>query len=655
MKSYRNFTKAFLLSILIYFPSQLQGQPPYYMTPGTVNIPCPYPATDYFVDQTTVPNGGVGGGSCGSSNSYNYAENQDVTETFCDTAGLCLTVNFESNSVGICANDTLFMYDGISALSPPLASSTFPLGFITNYTAGTPVPMLAGGSCVTFRFKSNSDGSTAKGWKIYFSCGTCLSAPLNDDCDSATMLIPGASCTYINGSTYLATASSGIPSCAGTPNDDVWYSFIANNSAQTISVSGSNGTNPVVQVFSGTCTSLTSINCTNLTGTNGTETINLTGLTVNDTYYFRIYDFSNSATNINYTFKTCVSGGSVQDCSGSAEVCSTSTVYGSSAGYGTIEYDVATFGCLIGGEHRSSWYRFTFASAGTFNLTITPTGSQDIDYAIWGPYTAQTCPVTGAPARCSYAANNGMTGGLNSTSVDFSEAAIGDGYTKEITVSSGQVYQLLIDVFSGTSNDFTVNWSLGGGATFNNCILPVELISFYGEKQEEMNILRWSTASEVNNDYFTPERSADAVQYIPLSDIPAVGFSTTLQTYEYKDQRPLIGINYYRLKQTDYDGSFTYSHVISLDNGSGNLFNTEIFPNPSLEIFNLNVYAPENSSAEFQIYNPLGQVFIRRSIQLLQGKNNFPIDLSAYGNGIYSMRLSIGNYAYSFTGKLVKL
>jgi hypothetical protein len=90
--------------------------------------------------------------------------------------------------------------------------------------------------------------------------------------------------------------------------------------------------------------------------------------------------------------------------------------------------------------------------------------------------------------------------------------------------------------------------------------LPVELVDFSGENYINYNILTWITASEINNDYFTLERSVDAIQWKPIAHIPGVGDSYTLQYYNYLDYN-INKTYYYRLKQTDLNGTFKYLRV----------------------------------------------------------------------------------------------
>ncbi len=131
------------------------------------------------------------------------------------------------------------------------------------------------------------------------------SPPANDNCANASTLVVSSTCNYTNGTSLGATAST-VPSCAGSPDDDVWYKFTATNSVQTITVDPSTNMDPVVELFSGTCSSLNSLYCQDLGFTDGNEVINAVGLIPGQTYYIRVYDYYYS--NGGAPFQICVTG-----------------------------------------------------------------------------------------------------------------------------------------------------------------------------------------------------------------------------------------------------------------------------------------------------------------------------------------------------------
>lgn len=92
--------------------------------------------------------------------------------------------------------------------------------------------------------------------------------------------------------------------------------------------------------------------------------------------------------------------------------------------------------------------------------------------------------------------------------------------------------------------------------------------------------LTWSTASENINNYFTIERSADGEWYEAVGDVPGSGTTKEPHYYGYEDRMPLAGRSYYRLKQTDFDGTSTYSRVVVIDNDVHLVPTLTVFPNP---------------------------------------------------------------------------
>lgn len=110
--------------------------------------------------------------------------------------------------------------------------------------------------------------------------------------------------------------------------------------------------------------------------------------------------------------------------------------------------------------------------------------------------------------------------------------------------------------------------------------LPIELLSFTAHVNGSKVDIHWVTASEINNDYFTIERSRDLQKWELLINVEGAGNSSQILNYFDSDYSPYSGLSYYRLKQTDFDGNYTYSNIVPVkyeDNAQGNL---SLFPNP---------------------------------------------------------------------------
>jgi hypothetical protein len=125
------------------------------------------------------------------------------------------------------------------------------------------------------------------------------------------------------------------------------------------------------------------------------------------------------------------------------------------------------------------------------------------------------------------------------------------------------------------TNDFRIT-------TINstNTPLPIELIDFKAKQVDAQIVLNWSTASELNNDFFTIERLNSKDEFDRVSTVPGKGTTAVTTYYEAIDPSPLVGINYYRLKQTDLDGKISYSKIAMADfKEIGE--SVSVYPNPT--------------------------------------------------------------------------
>ncbi|MEL6970886.1 MAG: T9SS type A sorting domain-containing protein, partial [Bacteroidota bacterium] len=121
----------------------------------------------------------------------------------------------------------------------------------------------------------------------------------------------------------------------------------------------------------------------------------------------------------------------------------------------------------------------------------------------------------------------------------------------------------------------------------NVAFLPVELLGFSGEMTSSGATLKWQTATEENNQGFTVEHSSDSKTWTGIGFVSGAGTSTQSQDYTFLDDAPSKGVNYYRLQQIDYDGSYEYSNIIALRyEGSDAEHKLLVFPNPATDILN---------------------------------------------------------------------
>lgn len=121
----------------------------------------------------------------------------------------------------------------------------------------------------------------------------------------------------------------------------------------------------------------------------------------------------------------------------------------------------------------------------------------------------------------------------------------------------------------GSTYYFAISSRVMGTGPFTVCFgaaLPIELISFDGYNDEDVNKLSWVTATEINNDYFSIERSTDGMFWESIAIVEGNGNSNTPIMYQYEDDSHQDTVNYYRLKQVDFNGDYEVFDAIAIDN-----------------------------------------------------------------------------------------
>lgn len=150
----------------------------------------------------------------------------------------------------------------------------------------------------------------------------------------------------------------------------------------------------------------------------------------------------------------------------------------------------------------------------------------------------------------------------------------------QITGGGGGGSSNLINICNATV------WTAGSGtASGPDCFpitdprcsafLPIELLYFKASICNKDVCLNWATATETNNNYFTVEKTQDGFNIVTVGHVPGSGTTSIMHTYSLIDDNPFHGTSYYRLKQTDYDGKFSYSGWVAVD------YEFSIYPNPN--------------------------------------------------------------------------
>ncbi len=176
---------------------------------------------------------------------------------------------------------------------------------------------------------------------------------------------------------------------------------------------------------------------------------------------------------------------------------------------------------------------------------------------------------------------------------------------------------------------------------FDCFFVPVELLSFEGKEDGRTNILNWVTVSETNNSHFMLQRSADGTRFSDIAKIEGNGTSSNRHDYNFVDQEPLT-LSYYRLKQVDFDGTFEYSEVVSIQRRSDKFSIVSLFPNPTSDNIQLNYHVNKASKVNIQLTDVLGRVISSNTHSADKGINNYTIDMNAYAVGVYFVKLQNG-------------
>jgi hypothetical protein len=181
--------------------------------------------------------------------------------------------------------------------------------------------------------------------------------------------------------------------------------------------------------------------------------------------------------------------------------------------------------------------------------------------------------------------------------------------------------------------------------------LPVSLISFDGEQKESSVELRWTTASEINNSYFTLSRSSNPALFEPIGTVNGNGTTTISHNYTFVDEHPLDGNNYYRLTQTDADGR-SESFPPILVKVKAKEAPVVFYPNPFDENLNF-IFTGNASSANVRIINTIGQNVYYQNFTLSNSENVIQLDTKDLNTGTYFVNIITGE-GETFVHRVVK-
>ncbi len=183
--------------------------------------------------------------------------------------------------------------------------------------------------------------------------------------------------------------------------------------------------------------------------------------------------------------------------------------------------------------------------------------------------------------------------------------------------------------------------------------LPVELTSFKGESVNCNNIITWTTASELDNDYFEVQRATDGRNFEVLDIVTGNGTTSIESEYSFTDKKA-IGVAYYRLKQVDFDGKFEYSRIIRIvsDCAKKNVIQN-IYPNPTSSMLTVEVISNLEGQGGIIIKDVLGRTVSLENVDYEKGYNAIQLNVSNLAPGTYMILLE-NDSEYSLPTRFVK-
>ncbi len=602
-----------------------------------------------------------------------YGTNENITTTFCSSAGNCVQVQFTSFQID---NGWHFLtiYDG------PNTGSTV----IGTYTGGTsPGTVTSTTGCLTFQFTSDAFiFASSTGWTANISCTSCPAsadylAPTaftNGEKVGACLVTDCGPFTYADNGNLGGNYTNNVPGIY-SPVNAIYRIFCpdqANNCMQVTFNSFNteanfdflwvrNGPTEYSPNMMGAPTSGTpwgGIWDNALHGNlNGSTPFTFTSTDASGCLGFAfLTDGSTTRAGWDATLQ-CVpcaggpNGTDNNDCVNMTPLCAPTTIAGNATGPGLNAEGCTLGACPAGGENHTNWYTFTAQTSGTIQIMINPTtGTDDYDFAIYGPNA--TCASLGAPLRCTDSGMQGQTG-LTTTAGDNTEDVMGDSYLQEINAIAGQSFILVVDEWSanaGSGYDLT----FGGTASLDCTILPAELVRFEAEYAPDQDVvdLLWITDTERYLDYFEVQHSIDGVDYKTFETVDAVGTTTYETQYITSHNDPHVGNNFYRLKQVDDNGVVEYSEikVVNLLDDAYDIIS--VVPNPTSDITEIIFNCYSKGESNLKVYDARGNVISDQMVSVVPGGNRAKLDLSSQSNGMYIVVLTTNHKSY--TERIIK-
>jgi len=447
---------------------------------------------------------------------------------------------------------------------------------------------------------------------------------------------------------------NGSVTVAGTKTFDPNASYTFNGTAAQIT----NGGLP---------TSLTgALTINNSAGVTSSNSLSTSGTIVLQNGAFILNGNTLTVTNTSTSAITSTSG-YIQSETNTAQNPSTVTLGMATGTSLTYVYPFGTGGSLIP-------FTFTKTSSAAVNVTVSTrhTGADNTPFAAasdGGTVAAVSNMVCGGGGNATSSvidrwwdiyASGAVTANLIFSYLGSEDATMNSGYqsaTIQAQHWNGSSWDTPVGTGGGV-NTGVGTVSVNGISTFSPWVLvasgnplPIELVNFTSACETKCINLNWATASEINNDYFTVQRSPDGENFEDILKIGGAGNSNEMRNYSTVDNSPLTGTSFYRLKQTDYNGSFTISPVIVSDCGASGFNIISVIPDPNSKITRLFFNTTQQTNYNIAVYDLLGNKLISTNNHADSGNNEVEINCYGLGQSVYLIVLS--NNSQVITRKII--
>jgi hypothetical protein len=599
----------------------------------------------------TAPGGGGGGGGSRTGGANNGAAGGigKVTIIFTNSFGGFAGIDQTLLACNYTANLSASLPAGYTGGTWSCLSNCGTAVFANSTSSTTSVSGLLSASTTTLQWSATHPSGCIATDEIVITLPAC---PLtNNNCSNATSLTVNAGLICNQNTTGFNTE---VGECVvvdqfPSSNNTAWYRFTATDDSlilNFLSTLSPRLINPYYAVFgpfaSGAgcmpaCAS--AITSGQMVGDPGMHIL-LTGLatTGNRDYLIEIQGYGSA------NFPYCInlsdpasnsfapaSAAIINNCGITYNGTTNGGYFQSGTGLGFANLDGSTTTCTLAGcsadedvsfvVNNISWFKFCSVNTGTYNIQF------DVGACVFSGANSgsQMAVLTGTNTNLTniwQAANPTQPASPLQTSPNFSLAAGGCAY-------------LVVDGFAGDACSYSyVLTNVAGGCV----LLPIELLSFNAIQKVNIVELTWATATELNNDFYTIERSDDGINFKDIEKIDGAGISSNVLFYSTKDINPLNGLSYYRLKQTDFSGRNTYSKIVSVEYKNTNDLEFEIVPNPSIDnvISNIVLNTIPNGLITIEITNTQGEILYEVTKKHDSNKIEIP---NHFAKGIYFVKV----------------